>query len=386
MSGFIRKIIRKHLSQESRSFLRTAYGILRHPSRTGKLLNRYKYDSTVAKSSVIDYTPPVFAVTITDTCNLRCPTCLYLLEDEDKFTPSFIKVDEFKTILEAFNKRKFAEVIFLTGGEPLLHPDLSELIDTCREYDLAVKTSTNGILLPKVEEVLPKFDYVNVSLDAFDEASFKEYRGGTPAQFARIKEGVGILNDKGVNFSVSFLLSNDNISQLDKMLAFAEVIQPKFVYLHNINPHGCEGFESLSFQDERVVKELKGLLSTREHSFDIHVAHVFDKDSTAFTNGVCVQPWYYFCFNSCGDVAYCCHLAHDNSIGNVLEEYDNNSPPMRSFRDAMMKAKYPVSCRYCQRRFLNDDFAHFHKATKQWTLLQDKPFKTAMERFTLSLQ
>lgn len=383
MSDFIRRTIGKHLSQKNKSFLKTAYGILRHPSRRGKLLNRHKYNMTVAKSSHVAYTPPVFAVTITDTCNLRCPTCLYLLEDEDRFVPSFLEVDEFKKILEQFDNDKFAEVIFLTGGEPLMHPGLSELLDICRKYDFAVKTSTNGILLPKVEKNLSKFDYVNVSLDAFDEASFKEYRGGTPAQFAKIKEGVKILNDKGVNFSVSFLLSSDNISQIDQMLAFAGTLQPAFVYLHNINPHGCEGFESLTFQNREVVKELKGLISDKDYSFDIHVAHVFDTDSTEFTNSVCVQPWYYLCFNSGGDVAYCCHLAHDSSIGNVLRQYDNNSPKMLSFRDAMMKAQYPGSCKYCQRRFLNEDFAHFHRATKRWTLFQDEPFNWAVDKFRL---
>ena len=50
-------------------------------------------------------------------------------------------------MLKKYNKDMKAEIMFLTGGEPLIHPEFEKLVKICRKYKMSPKTSTNGILL-----------------------------------------------------------------------------------------------------------------------------------------------------------------------------------------------------------------------------------------------
>jgi MoaA/NifB/PqqE/SkfB family radical SAM enzyme len=251
-----------------------------------------------------------------------------------------------------------------------LHPQLDRLVDICKDYGLILKTSTNGILIKKHINLLKKFDYINVSLDAHDYESFKINRGGTPEQFDSIIHGLNLLKENGVYFSMSFLLSTQNMADANAMLAVAEKIGPNFVYFHNINPHGNTSIRPLTIHDKDTVFFLKNLVYKTDYPFDINMGVVFDTESVTFNQGKCIQPWYYFCFNSVGEVAYCCHLAHNKKIGNVFEGYDLNSPKMTSFRKNIIRGKFPKSCLYCQRRFMGKEYAAFSAKDHEWSILR----------------
>jgi len=229
--------------------------------------------------------------------------------------------------------------------------------------------STNGILLKNKISVLKKMEYVNVSLDSYDEDSLKKYRGGTPKQFEMIKEGVKAIKENGINFSVSFLLSMENILEIDKMFAFATEIGPSLLYFHNINPHGCSKYQSLVRNDEVTEVFIKKITAKNDYSFDIHLPVIFDTSSSMFRKAKCIQPWYCFCCNSVGDIAFCCHLSPSSDIGNVFKNYDFNSAEMVKFRNYIISGKIPESCLYCQRRFMGDEYGRFDSKARKWILI-----------------
>lgn len=362
----IKSILKTRLSIRQKSLLQLLYNIVKNPKNIQCYLNEFHYSMGVLRTIEIDYIPPVFAATITDHCNLRCPTCYYLLEDKEKFFHSAININKFHRILDKYDKKKKAEVIFLSGGEPLLHPKLSELIDICKEYNLSPRISTNGILLKSKIHSLLKLDYVNVSVDSYDYESFKKYRGGTAEQFDMILDGLRALKENGFFFSMSYLLSIENLSEVNKMIKLAEDIRPNFVYFHNINPHGCEQYKPLTFQNENTKLFLETILKRSDYPFDIIISVIFDPSSPLFHEAKCIQPWYYFGFNSVGDVSFCCHLAHNPNIGNVFADYNFNSMEMVKFRKDIMAGKIPKSCLYCQRRFMGKEFGKFDSKMKKW--------------------
>ncbi|PTX98567.1 GTP 3',8-cyclase MoaA [Opitutus sp. ER46] len=116
-------------------------------------------------------------VSVTDRCNFRCPYCM----PADVFgpghpflhEPQLMKAGEFATIVAAFRSLG-VEKVRLTGGEPLLRPDLPELIRILKQdlriADVAV--TTNGWLLEKLAPALRAagLDRLNVSVDAIDDA------------------------------------------------------------------------------------------------------------------------------------------------------------------------------------------------------------------------
>jgi uncharacterized radical SAM superfamily Fe-S cluster-containing enzyme len=81
---------------------------------------------------------------ITGACNLHCPVCFAQTSNG-----SHRPVDELLSDLEAFvTARGSLDVLQLSGGEPLLHPDLLTIIDRCRQLPIEqVVINTNGLEL-----------------------------------------------------------------------------------------------------------------------------------------------------------------------------------------------------------------------------------------------
>ena len=114
-------------------------------------------------------------VSITDRCNLRCQYCLpeELLGPGFAFSPreEVLTYEEINRIVDAFLALGIRKVR-ITGGEPLLRRDVSDLVRLLRktgpELDLAI--TTNGLKLDEHLQSLREagLDRLNVSLDAID--------------------------------------------------------------------------------------------------------------------------------------------------------------------------------------------------------------------------
>lgn len=120
-------------------------------------------------------------LSVTDRCNLRCTYCM-----PEKGIP-MIRPDEIMTKQEILTlARAFLELgvtkVRLTGGEPTLRGDLSEIIRELKAMGAEqVVLTTNGILLrDKAKEYKEAgLDRVNISLDTLDAAKYREItRGG----------------------------------------------------------------------------------------------------------------------------------------------------------------------------------------------------------------
>jgi len=327
-------------------------------------INWFRYDWNVLSNEHRNFTAPVLAATITNKCNLRCPTCLYSLGGDKFFGNNFMDRDDFREVLKKHGRK--AEIIFLTGGEPLRHPYFGDFIDIAKDYGLKVKTSTNGILINANSEAIKKLDDINVSLDAWDHNSFKKYRGGSEEQWGDIVSGIFCLKKNNINFSLSFLLSRENAKSVECMLATARALKPTTVHLHNINPHDSMDVLPLTVHCKEL-SFIKEVTERTDYNFDIVISHIFDESTNEFWSRGCVQPWYYLCWDSMGNISPCCHLNHDPYYGNIFHAGEDKK--LISFRRKYMMS-FPVyslvSCRFCHRRFLGKNYAIFDSRRKRW--------------------
>ena len=77
---------------------------------------------------------------ITNVCNLSCSFC-----PKTKRPPRFVSVEEFSRLL--CQVQPFTDYVYLhLMGEPLLHPELGELLSLCDSHHLKVSLTTNGTL------------------------------------------------------------------------------------------------------------------------------------------------------------------------------------------------------------------------------------------------
>ena len=115
-------------------------------------------------------------VSLTDRCSLRCTYCMPF--NFDKWLPSetLLTAPEIVKVIEIAESQGIKEVR-LTGGEPLLRPDIVEIVSRINALENVPELSmtTNGVALAKVANELAKagLKRINISLDTLDWERFK---------------------------------------------------------------------------------------------------------------------------------------------------------------------------------------------------------------------
>lgn len=117
-------------------------------------------------------------ISVTDRCNIRCFYCMP--EGPVQYMPRqhLLTYEEITELVKIFVSLGIDRVR-LTGGEPLVRQDLPVLIKSLKAIDglVDIGLTTNGILLADQAEALKEagLSRINISLDALDEASFREF-------------------------------------------------------------------------------------------------------------------------------------------------------------------------------------------------------------------
>ncbi|MGL4986308.1 MAG: anaerobic ribonucleoside-triphosphate reductase activating protein [Treponemataceae bacterium] len=119
------------------------------------------------KTSLVDFPQCVSSVLFLHGCNLRCPYCYNI----DLVVGTTSDYDSIITACfeEFLEKRKnvITGIVF-SGGEPLLYPDLKELIIFARKLGYKIKLDTNGTLPHLLEKIIQnpetKPDYIALDI------------------------------------------------------------------------------------------------------------------------------------------------------------------------------------------------------------------------------
>ncbi len=115
--------------------------------------------------SMVDYPGHIVATIFFGGCNFRCGYCHnpalvnVNVEEKSQTSPSGI-IDFLKT------RKGLLDGVCLTGGEPLLSPDMPFLAKEIKLLGLKVKLDTNGSNLEKLKEIAPHLDYIAMDVKA----------------------------------------------------------------------------------------------------------------------------------------------------------------------------------------------------------------------------
>lgn len=104
-------------------------------------------------------------IEITNICNLNCSFC-----PETTRTKQFMSSEQFEYIAKKI--KPYGDYIYLhVKGEPLLHKELSQILDICERLNLKVCITTNGTLIDKNINLLlskPAIHKIHISLHSFE--------------------------------------------------------------------------------------------------------------------------------------------------------------------------------------------------------------------------
>ncbi|MDR2155726.1 MAG: radical SAM protein, partial [Burkholderiaceae bacterium] len=174
---------------------------------------------------------PVVIWNLIRRCNLSCKHCYAFSADHDyPGELSTAQVFEVMDDLKAFK----VPVLILSGGEPLLRPDLFEIAARAKAMKFYVGLSTNGTLIDEglAERIhATGFDYVGISLDGIG-ATHDKFRRLAGA-FDRSLSAVRHLQRLGTKVGLRFTMTELNAHDLPNLLALmrAEGVD-KFYFSH----------------------------------------------------------------------------------------------------------------------------------------------------------
>ncbi len=126
----------------------------------------------IEKFSSRDFPGHISSTVFFGGCTFRCPYChnsQLVLEPE---TIPSMAADYFLSYLDG--RKGWLEAVCLTGGEPLLHEDIEEIIRVVRERGLLVKLDTNGSFPDRLEALLALGLLDRVAMDV--KAPLERYR------------------------------------------------------------------------------------------------------------------------------------------------------------------------------------------------------------------
>lgn len=143
--------------------------------------------------TLLDYPGKVACILFVRGCNLRCPFChnaSLVCENPENAFPE-------EKVLAYLKKRQgILEGVVISGGEPLLYPDLLPFLHKVRELGYAIKIDTNGTNPQRLKEIVLEglADYIAMDIK------------NSPALYGKTT-GVANLDLSAIEESKSFLLS-----------------------------------------------------------------------------------------------------------------------------------------------------------------------------------
>lgn len=164
------------------------------------------------------FRPLITNLYVTKRCNLKCRYCYPPGEEPD------LDLSVLLSLLEKI--RPHGPVLNLTGGEPLLYPDISRLIHRASELEFyPIIFSTNGLLLENISEDLDKVDHLVISLDSLSTAvndMVSGVKGVTQKILRNIEKAAKSASQGKFHLSIHTVLAPETLSGLEDLLSFCE--------------------------------------------------------------------------------------------------------------------------------------------------------------------
>lgn len=179
---------------------------------------------------------PVVIWNLIRRCNLTCKHCYSISADTD-FAGELSTNEVFGVMddLRAFR----VPVLILSGGEPLLRPDIFDIAKRAKGQGFYVGLSSNGTLIDEsnidaIAEV--GFDYVGVSLDGIEQThdTFRRKQGAFKASLA----GIRLCRERGLKVGVRYTMTEDNAHDLPKLLQLIDDEDIDKFYFSHLNYAG----------------------------------------------------------------------------------------------------------------------------------------------------
>ncbi len=192
---------------------------------------------------------PVVIWNLIRRCNLTCKHCYSISADTD-FPGELTSAEIYKVMddLKAFG----VPVLILSGGEPLLRPDIFDISRRAKQMGFYVGLSTNGTLIDatNIDRIAAiGYDYIGISIDGLKETHDRFRR--KPGAFDASLHAIRLCHARGIKVGMRFTMTQDNAAELPELLNLMEAEGIDKFYLSHLN---YAGRGNINRKDDVILK------------------------------------------------------------------------------------------------------------------------------------
>ncbi len=192
---------------------------------------------------------PVVIWNLIRRCNLTCKHCYSISADKD--FPGELSTAEVYQVMDDL-KAFGVPVLILSGGEPLLRPDIYDISRRAKALGFYVGLSTNGTLIDagNIDRIAAiGYDYVGISIDGL-RATHDRFRRLAGAYDASMR-ALRLCREHGIKIGMRFTLTQDNAHELPALLKLMEDEGIDKFYLSHLN---YAGRGNINRKDDVILK------------------------------------------------------------------------------------------------------------------------------------
>lgn len=221
-------------------------------------------------TSLVDWDGKITSVLFIGGCNFSCPFCHNAaVANDDPKLPN-ISWEEIKASLE--HKLGWLDGVVVTGGEPLMHPEIFELCLRIKDLGLSIKLDTNGSFPYPLKQALALklVDFVATDIKAPLNERYGVAAGRPLPNLATIRRSIKLLLESGVDYEfritvVPGLVNPEDIPEIGAALKGAKTVMlqqfvPEDARLKRYQrkrPYTLKEVEAMGEELARFVKEVK---------------------------------------------------------------------------------------------------------------------------------
>ena len=210
------------------------------------------------KLTLLDFPEKVACTVFLGGCNLRCPFChnsvLVFPEPEDETMTE----DEFFRFLD--KRAGVLDGVAVTGGEPLLTPDVLPFLERIKEKGFAVKLDTNGSFPKRLREAVETGLVDYVAMDIKNSPEKYAATCGLPVfDLSKVQESVRFLMDGDVPYEFRTTVVDEFHEAADMEAIGKWIAGARAYYLQNFVDSGAcirEGLHAKSPDDLHLFRSL----------------------------------------------------------------------------------------------------------------------------------
>ncbi|MDA3869897.1 MAG: heme d1 biosynthesis radical SAM protein NirJ [Gammaproteobacteria bacterium] len=181
-------------------------------------------------------TGPVVIWNLIRRCNLTCKHCYATSADKD--FPGELNTEKVFSVMDDL-KSFGVPVLILSGGEPLMRPDIFEISHHAKDMGFYVGLSTNGTLISEdnIQDIVDVgYNYVGISIDGMRETHDKFRR--KQGSFDEAMQGIRLCHQAGIKVGLRYTLTQDNKQDFPALLKLMDDEGIDKFYLSHLNYAG----------------------------------------------------------------------------------------------------------------------------------------------------